>query len=41
MLQVDVRIDAKLFMKTIASDSGKGPEGMVWQDTANTKMSCP
>lgn len=32
--------DAKLSMKITASDSGRGPGGMVWQDTANTKMSC-
>lgn len=29
------------FLWKVASDSGRGPEGMVWQDTANTKMSCP
>ena len=27
-LQVDVHMDAKLFMKTTASDSGRGPGGM-------------
>lgn len=33
-------LDTKLSTEITASDSGGGPGGMVWPDTANSKMSC-